>query len=492
MPAGVLRNPAAHPGLDVRPVPSDSHQDRSTDEPSLAVIVLAAGAGTRMRSATPKPLHELGGRPLVGYALRAAAALGAATTVVVVGHGADEVKARLGDSYAYALQMPQQGTAHAVEVAMPQIPANVTTVLVLYSDTPLFTVETLATLLATHAAQRATLTILTAHVADPAQYGRIMRDAHGRVTAIVEAKAATAAQLHVDEINSGVCCFDARWLRAMLPHVELNAAGERYLTDLVALALRDATGGSPWPVATAMTTEVEAMGVNDRVQLAQAEAALRARTLHRLMIGGVTIRDPANTAIDDTVSIGCDTIIEPGCVIRGDTVIGTACVIGPHTMIADSRIGDRCRVIASAIERSSMESDVECGPFSHLRPGSVIREGVHIGNFAEIKNATLGPHSAMGHFSYLGDATVGARVNYAAGSVTANYDGTPEKKWTEIGDDAFIGCDTVFVAPVTVGAHAVTGAGAIVTRDVAEHSLVVGVPARPVRAPHDRPSEGRE
>lgn len=458
----------------------------------LAVVILAAGAGTRMRSALPKPLHELGGRPLVGYALRAAADLDAATTVIVVGHRAEEMRAALGDSYAYALQSPQHGTAHAVEVALPHIPDDARTVLVLFSDTPLLSLDTLTALLTTHAERGAVVTLLTARVADAAQYGRIIRDDDGRVTEIVEAKLATPTQLRVNEINSGVCCFDARWLREFLPTVTTNSSGERFLTDLVAIALDQRGVSDDWPIAAVTTTEIEAMGVNDRAQLAEAEAALRARTLRRLMLSGVTIRNPETTYIDDTVVIDVDTVIETGCVLRGATQIGSGCVIGPYAMITDGRIGDRCRVVASSIERAVMEDDTDIGPFSHLRPGAVIGAHSHIGNFVEIKQATLGEDTAVGHFSYLGDATVGAHVNIGAGTITANYDGTPVKKRTQIGDNAFIGSDTIFRAPVRVGDRAITGAGAVVTHDVPDGELVAGVPARPLRKRVPMTSGGEE
>ena len=445
-----------------------------------------------MRSALPKPLHELGGRPLVAYALQSAERLHATVTVIVVGHRADDVQSTFGDAYIYATQVPQQGTAHAVEVALPHIPQGTSTALVLFSDTPLLTDETLRLLLATHHAQHAKMTLLTAQVADPAAYGRIIRDSAGRVVAIVEARMATAEQRQVDEINSGVCCFDASWLRAMLPRVEENASGERYLTDLVAMALRDAEHDSAWPVAAITTTETEAMGINDRVQLAEAETVLRHRTLRRLMIAGVTIRDPATTYVDDTVVIAADTIIEPGCVLRGETTIGKGCVIGPYTMMTRATIGDRCRVVASSLEDATMESDTDCGPFSHLRAGAVIRAGTHIGNFVEMKQAVIGPDAAVGHFSYLGDATIGAQVNIGAGTITANYDGTSVKKRTEIGDNAFIGSDTIFRAPVHVGADAATGAGAVVTHDVAAGALVAGVPARPMQRAGNRPTRAGE
>lgn len=445
-----------------------------------------------MRSILPKPLHELGGRPLVAYALRAAAHLGAGTTVIVVGHRADEVRAALGADQVYALQEPQQGTAHAVEVALPHIPETATAILVLYSDTPLLTTDTLASLLATHADQRAKMTLLTARLADPAAYGRILRDDAGRVMAIVEAKAATPDELRIDEINSGVCCIDAAWLRETLPRVKQNASGERYLTDLVAMALREESDPQRWPVAAVTTSETEAMGVNDRVQLAEAEAALRERTLTRLMLAGVTIRDPAQTYIDDTVQVGGDTVIEPGCVLRGETVIGAGCHIGPYSMVTSSSIGDGCRVIASSLEGAVMEAGTDCGPFSHLRPGAVIRGGAHIGNFVEVKQATIGAHTAIGHVSYVGDATIGAHVNIGAGTITANYDGTPTKKRTEIGDHAFIGSDTILRAPVRVGDRAATGAGAVVTHDVPDGALVAGVPARPMQPKGERASDAEK
>ncbi len=456
---------------------------------TVATVVLAAGMGTRMRSKLPKVLHPLGGRPMVTYALRAAAAVDSIATVVVVGHGAEQVRETLGPDYAYTEQSPQRGTGHAVLLALPHVPDDARAVLVLYGDTPLITAETVRALVATHITSRARVTLLTAHVADPAAYGRIVRDGAGRVTGIVEAKVATDAERAITEINSGPCCFDAAWLRATLPTVPPSATGEIYLTDLVALALQtegDASGiGSlpdtrSWPVAALVIDESEAAGVNDRVQLAQAEAVLRQRTLTRLMRSGVTITDPATTSIDDTVTVAADTVIAPGCVLMGQTTIGADCTIGPYALIRDSMIGDRCRVIASTLDGATMHDDTDCGPYSRLRGGAVIEHGVHIGNFAEVKNSTIGAYTAMGHFSYIGDATVGAHVNIGAGTITANYDGTPEKKRTEIGDDAFIGSGTVLRAPVRVGEKAVTGGQSFVNRDVPAGAKVAGVPARPL------------
>jgi len=458
---------------------------------TVATVVLAAGMGTRMCSKLPKVLHLLGGRPMVAYALRAAAAVNplAMNTVIVIGHGAEQVRETLGPDYAYAVQLPQRGTGHAVLLALPYIPDDAGTVLVLYGDTPLITAETVRALVTTHITSGARVTLLAAHVAEPAAYGRIVRDAAGRVTGIVEAKVATDTERAITEVNSGPCCFDAAWLRATLPTVPPSATGEIYLTDLVALAL-EAEGDAPgvsslpdtrrWPVAAVVIGEGEAAGVNDRVQLAHAEAALRQRTLTQLMRAGVTITDPATTYIDDTVTVAADTVIAPGCVLTGRTAIGADCTIGPYALIHESMIGDRCRVVASSLNGATMHDDTACGPYSRLRAGAVIESGAHIGNFAEVKNSTIGAHTAMGHFSYIGDATVGAHVNIGAGTITANYDGTPEKKRTEIGDDAFIGSGTVLRAPVRVGKGAATGGQAFVNRDVPAGAVVAGVPARPL------------
>lgn len=467
------------------------------DVPPLAAIVLAAGMGTRMCSKLPKVLHLLGGRPMAMYPLQAAAAVQPRVTVVVVGHGADQVRDTLGPHYAYAMQEPQRGTGHAVLVALPHIPDDMKMVIVLFGDTPLLTPETVRALVAAHVVSAARVTLLTANAADPAAYGRILRDAAGHVTGIVEAKVATDAQRAITEINSGLCCFDAMWLRETLPTVLPSVTGEIYLTDLVARALDEASGVTPavdaaWPVIAVVIDEEEAMGVNDRVQLAYAEGILRQRTLTRLMRAGVTITDPATTYIDDTVTIDIDTTIAPGCVLTGRTEVGADSVIGPYAIIHDSTIGDRCRVVASMLTDATMRDDTDCGPYSRLRGGAVIESHAHVGNFAEVKNSTIGMHTAMGHFSYIGDAVVGAQVNIGAGTITANYDGTPEKKRTEIGDGAFIGSGTVLRAPVRVGAHAITGGQSFVNRDVPDGGKVAGVPARPLSPKLSRDAEAPE
>jgi bifunctional UDP-N-acetylglucosamine pyrophosphorylase/glucosamine-1-phosphate N-acetyltransferase len=457
----------------------------------LAVVVLAAGQGTRLRSRRPKPLHAVGGRPLIDHVLRAAAGLGPDQTIVVTGHGAAEVRRHLGlegdreppdglGRLDEAHQAEQLGTAHAVAVALPRLQPAVESVVILYADTPLLTSETLAALVAARAAAGAPLALVTCRTPDPTGYGRIVRDGAGRPTGIVEEKAATPEQRAIDEINTGFYAVDAAWLRANLPRIERNPAGEYYLTDLIALAVAGARPAGPWPVVTTSAEISEAMGINDRVQLAEAGALLRRRTLRRLMLGGATIVDPATTYIDDTVEIGPDTIVLPGTTITGATRIGGGCTVGPQAIIDSSTIGDRCRVVASVLESCIMEADSDVGPFSHLRPGAHLESHVHVGNYAEVKNARLGSGTAMGHFSYIGDATVGRDVNIAAGVITANYDGRV-KHHTTIGDAAFIGCDTVLRAPVEVGQGAVTGAGAIVTRDIPPETVAVGMPARPIK-----------
>ncbi|MCC6628825.1 MAG: bifunctional UDP-N-acetylglucosamine diphosphorylase/glucosamine-1-phosphate N-acetyltransferase GlmU [Chloroflexi bacterium] len=456
-----------------------------------AVIVLAAGQGTRLRSRLPKPLHRVGGRALIDHVLAAAAALRPVRTIVVTGHGAATLRQHLGlDDAAPAsapaglvavTQAEQRGTGHAVAVAVPCLPDAVTTVVILYADTPLVTPETLSALVVARAATGARLAMVTCPAPNPTGYGRIVRDAAGRAAGIAEEKTATPAERAISEINAGIYAVDAGWLRTTLPRLAPSPTGEVYLTDLVGLAVAGAAPDQPWPVVTVNADISEALGVNDRVQLAEAAAFVRARVLRRLMLDGVTIVDPATTYIDAIVRIDADTIIEPGSIITGATTIGTDCQIGPGARIDACTIGNGCRVIDSTLESSTLADGATIGPYSHLRPGSSLGAGVHVGNFAEIKNSRLGPGTAMGHVGYIGDADIGAGVNIGAGAITANYDGR-RKHRTTVGDGAFIGVDTVLRAPVTVAAGARTGAGAVVTRDVAAGQTVVGVPARPLTA----------
>lgn len=439
-----------------------------------SAVILAAGYGTRMKSELPKVMHPLVGRPMIDWAVRAVEPVTQTPPVIVVGHGQALVRACLGERGVYVEQHELLGTGHAVLQALPYIADDVDAVVVTYADMPLLTAATLSQLLDLYAAANPTTAIamLTITRDDPQGFGRIARRADGTVAAIVEEADCTADQLLIRELNTGVYCFDAAWLRANLPAVPKSAKGEYYLTDLVAMA---ASQGRTIVTANAPLDDV--YGVNNRVHLAEAEAVLRRRIVERHMLAGVTVIDPSSTYIEDAVEIGADTTIWPGCILRGATKIGKHCTIGPYSQIADSMVADHCRIIYSVIEQARMDEHAEIGPFGRLRKGAHLGERVHMGNFGEVKDAYLGPGAKMGHFSYIGNADVGANVNIGAGTITCNYDGVHKSK-TVIGDNAFIGSDTMLVAPVTIGREARIGAGAVVTRDVPPGATAFGVPAR--------------
>ncbi|MBX5490454.1 MAG: bifunctional UDP-N-acetylglucosamine diphosphorylase/glucosamine-1-phosphate N-acetyltransferase GlmU [Chloroflexi bacterium] len=440
--------------------------------PHVGAVVLAAGQGTRMRSRLPKVLHPLAGVPLIAHVLTAVRAAGTGELVIVVGHGAPQVQQALGARVRYALQPEQRGTAHAVLQALPLFSSTVARLLVVYGDTPLLTSATLRALLQAPAP----LALLTAVVPDPHGYGRVVRDDAGRVRAVVEERDATPEERAQHEINVGAYAFDLEWLRARLPTLTPSASGEYYLTDLIA---RAATDGSP--IATVPLADAdEGLGINDRVQLARAEQVLQRRLRERLLRAGVTMLDPDSVFLDATVEVGIDTTILPHTFLRGRTRIGAECVIGPSTQIEDSVVGDRCRVQWSMVEGATLDTDVVVGPFAHLRPGTRLARGVMIGNYAEVKNSVLHENVQQHHFSYIGDAEVGRDTNIGAGTITCNYDGV-RKHRTTIGERVFLGSDTLLVAPVTLGDDSATGSGAVVTRDVADGTLVVGVPARVLR-----------
>lgn len=427
-----------------------------------------------MRSRIPKVLHPLAGKPMIHHVLDAVGAAGIERSIVVVGHGADAVVAAIESRATTVRQETQLGTADAVRIALPSV-AGAETLLVTMGDVPLQTAELYTALLRNHAAGNAAITLVSARVADPAGYGRIVRDADQGVTAIVEERDADVTALAIAEVNAGIYAFDAAWLRTAIERITASSSGELYLTDLVTLAVDD---GRRVSVIEA-DDPADAMGINDRVALAAAEERLRRRITETHMRNGVTIVDPATTRIDAGVEIGQDARIEPWTILEGDTAIAPDAVIGPNTHLRDSRIGPRTRVWASVVEEATVAEDVVIGPFAHLRPGADIGARCRIGNFAEVKRSRLGAGTQQHHFSYLGDAEIGENVNVGAGSVTANFDGVAKHR-TQIGDGVKIGVDTMMVAPVTIGDHAVTGAGAVVTRDVAPGKTVVGMPARPI------------
>lgn len=443
---------------------------------NIQCVILAAGQGTRMKSSRPKVLHPIAGQPMVQYAIDAARSIGSARPIVVVGHAADQVKQAIGADVEFALQSPQRGTGHAVLCARDQIDPAGELVLVLYGDTPFITADTLRRLIAAHTQAGAAVSLITFRPADPALYGRIVRDDQGRIVDIVEYKEATPEQRAIREVNSGIFCYQTRWLLSHLDQLQPRSGhGELYLTDLVSIAASEGA-----VVASAACDETEVLGINDRVQLAQADRLMRERINTRHMLNGVTLIDPATTYIETSVTIGADTIVYPNTHVHGRTAIGRDCAIGPNTIIHDAVIGNDCRIVASVVEGATLEDHVEMGPFSHLRKGAYLCTGVHIGNFAEVKDSRLGPGVKQGHFSYLGNADVGADVNIGAGTITCNYDGR-QKHPTAIGEGAFIGSDTMLVAPVKIGRRAKTGAGSVVTHDVADGQLVYGVPAKPKR-----------
>ncbi|KAF0109236.1 MAG: bifunctional UDP-N-acetylglucosamine pyrophosphorylase / Glucosamine-1-phosphate N-acetyltransferase [Anaerolineaceae bacterium] len=447
----------------------------------ITSILLAAGQGTRMKSRLPKVLHPVCGQPMIEYALRAAWDASTETPVVVVGHGAEAVTDFLGDAARCVIQDPQLGTGHAVLQAEPLLRGQTDLVLVTYADMPLLRPDTLARLVEAQQQDRGPAALLTVIAADPRGFGRIVRGPDGSVQAIVEEAAATPEQLSIHELNVGAYCFRADWLWDALGRIPVSKKGEYYLTDTVGLAVQDGLAVQ----AIVSEDPAETIGINTRVHLAEAEAAMRKRINEAHMLAGVTIVDPAAAYVEAGVTIGRDTVLWPGTHLRGETVIGEGCVIGPETIITDSQIGNSCKILKSVLEGALLEDGVEMGPFARLRRGAHLCKGVHMGNFGEVKESTLGPGTKMGHFSYIGNADIGPNVNIGAGTITCNFDG--EHKYpTEIGADVFLGSDTMLVAPVKLGARSRTGAGAVVTKDVPPDTLAVGMPARAIRKLNER------
>jgi bifunctional UDP-N-acetylglucosamine pyrophosphorylase/glucosamine-1-phosphate N-acetyltransferase len=433
---------------------------------TLSVVVLAAGKGLRMRSALPKVLHRLAGKPLLAHVLAAARAVDAARIVVVYGRGGETVPdAFHGAATTFVLQQPQRGTGHALMQALPHLPASGST-LVLYGDVPLIRPATLCSLLAESDA----LCLLTAHLADPTGYGRIVREARGGMQRIVEEKDATPQERTIGEINTGILCAPNDRLRDWLSRLtDHNAQGEYYLTDIVPLALADGT--RVVTVLAADPQEIE--GVNSREQLARLERRVQLQTARRLMDRGVTLADPTRIEVRGELTCAEDVSIDVGCVFEGRVVLAENVTIGAYCAIKDCEIGAGTTVDPfSHLEGARIASNCRVGPYARLRPGTVLAERVRVGNFVETKNTVLGEGSKANHLSYLGDASIGQRVNIGAGTITCNYDGA-NKHRTVIEDGAFIGSDTALVAPVTVGRDATIGAGSVVSKDAPPGELTV-------------------
>lgn len=436
-------------------------------------VVLAAGKGTRMKSRRPKVLHELCGRSMLAHVLHTLALCDVGDIRVVVSPELREQAEALGLNAL--VQEPQLGTGHAVQIALQDVPADGAALLVVSADLPLVPAALLRDVIGVRQSRSAAAALVTARVPLPSNFGRIVRQ-DGKVVGIVEERDATPEQLDMDEVNAGLYCFDQTPLRRAIAELKPdNSQNELYLTDCIAALAREETG-----VQSVEARDYrDVMGINNRVELAAARAIMQQLILQQHMLAGVTIVDPANTYVDAGVSIEPDTIIHPQTQLSGRTSVGRGCVIGPQTLVANSSIAEGAQVVQSVVKDSIVGAGVTVGPFAHLRGSSVIEQGAHIGNFVEMKNTRMGRGAKAGHLSYLGDAEIGAAANIGAGTITCNYDGKRKNK-TKIGARAFIGSNSSLVAPVEIGEGALTGAGAVVLRDVPEGERVAGNPAKPL------------
>jgi len=434
----------------------------------LDILVLAAGKGTRMRSDLPKVLHPIGGRPLVQHVVASARQVGAEQILIVVGHGAEQVKAQMAaDDVKFVLQAEQLGTGHAVQQALPLVRPEAT-VLILYGDVPLTRAQTLQKLADAVTDQQ--MGLLTVNLRDPSGYGRIVRDAAGAVVAIVEHKDASEEQRKIAEINTGIMAVKAKHLLQWLPKLQnTNAQGEYYLTDIIAMA--KAEGVAIHVEQPNAVEEVE--GINNRQQQAALERFYQKQQAQELMVAGVTLLDPARFDCRGKITPGRDVVIDVNCVFEGEVELGDGVVIEPNCVIINSKIGAGSHIKAfSHIEQAELAANCEIGPYARLRPGTQLADEVKIGNFVETKKATIARGSKVNHLSYIGDASVGTKVNVGAGTITCNYDGVNKFK-TEIGDNAFIGSNSALVAPVKIGSGATVGAGSVITKDVESSELAI-------------------
>jgi len=433
----------------------------------LTTVILAAGAGTRMKSEKAKVAHEAAGRSLLGWVMAAAEDAGSVRSIVVVGHQAEEVAALVPPGSECVFQAQRLGTGHAVRMAAERFTPETDSVLVLCGDTPLLRGDTLKSAWENHRDSGCSATVLTAMPGDPTGYGRILRNAEGHVAGIVEHKDATPEQREIREINTGVFLFKASALLEALPLLEnKNSQGEYYLTDTLAILI--GLGGL---VGSHLVADPqETIGVNDRTQLAEADSVLQKRIRERHMKSGVSFRLPETSWIAHDVEIGPDTLILPGCMLEKGTVVGPGCIIGPHTRIAGSVISGGVTIANSVVTESEIGEETKVGPFAYLRPGSRIGRHVKIGDFVEIKKSVIGDDTKISHLTYVGDAEVGQRVNLGCGVVVVNYDGHVKNR-TVIGNDAFVGCNTNLVSPVEVKEHAYIAAGSTITQEVPAYAL---------------------
>ena len=439
--------------------------------PDFKAIILAAGAGTRMKSSLPKVLHKLSGKPMVSLVKDSINIAGVQDIIAVVPTCHEPFKEIFQKKVVFAVQKHPKGSGHAL-LQCRQKASNIENVLVINGDMPLIKPKTLSNFMKQHKSSKADLTLLTGKVTDPRDFGRIVRNNEGKVTNVVEQSEANVAQLLINEINAGAYCFKTSWLWAALESLKPSKSGEFFLTDLISFA-----ASINLTIESISIDHQEIMGVNNKSDLAKAEKMIRATTCENLMETGVRIIDPDTTYIDQEVVVGPDTVIFPNTYIRGSTNISSNCKIGPNCEITNSSIGPSCIIRSSTIESTMIHDNVSIGPYSHIIDGSVLYEDGSIGNYVEIKNSTLGRGTKSGHHCYLGDSDIGSNVNIGAGTITCNYDGE-QKHRTTIKDNAFIGSDTKLVAPVTIGKQSITGAGSIVTKDIPDFAKGIGSPAR--------------